>query len=189
MILPIHTYGSPVLRTVADPVEADAPELQAFIDDMIETMHGAEGIGLAAPQVGQPKRLFVIDLSLVMDELLDEGVVVPPQPMVFINPEIVDESETRSEFEEGCLSIPDIREFVDRSDEIRVRYLDRSFKPQEIVAVGMLARVVLHEYDHLDGVLFVDLISPFRRRLLRRRLKEMSVGNVEADYPLAELPV
>jgi peptide deformylase len=180
MILPIHVYGAPILEEKTIEVEADSPSVQQLIDDMIETMHGASGIGLAAPQVGRSERLFVLDLTPVADE--HEGL--PVGPMVFINPEIVEESEDEEEFEEGCLSIPDIREYVVRPEGVRLRYLDRRFQPQELEADGMFARVIQHEFDHLEGVLFIDYLSAFRRRLLRRRLKDMSEGRVEADYPL-----
>ena len=180
MILPIYVYGAPILKAGTDPVDSDSPALQSLIDDMIETMHGASGIGLAAPQVGRRERLFVIDLSAL--EVDDE--VLPTGPMIFINPEIREESEDEEEFEEGCLSIPDIREYVIRPERIRMSYLDRDFRAREIEAGGMLSRVIQHEYDHLDGILFVDHLSAFKRRLLRRRLKDMSFGKVSADYPL-----
>ncbi len=186
MILPIHVYGDPVLRAETQEVEADSAELQQLIDDMHETLRGAAGIGLAAPQVGRTERLFVVDITAMLDDLEeDERAALPPQPMVFINPEILWESEAEAEFEEGCLSIPDLRELVVRPMRIRLRYLDRHFEEQEMEVGSLMARVIQHEYDHLDGILFVDLISPFRRGLLRRRLREMARGNVEADYPLA----
>ena len=180
MILPIYVYGAPILTAGTDPVEADSPALQALIDDMIETMHGASGIGLAAPQVGRRERLFVIDLSPL--ELDEEQI--PAQPMVFINPEILEVSDEVDEFEEGCLSIPDIREFVERPIRIHIRYLDRHFMAHELEATGMLARVIQHEYDHLEGILFIDYLSVFKRQMLRRRLRDMARGLVEADYPL-----
>ncbi|WP_456427046.1 peptide deformylase [Rhodocaloribacter sp.] len=184
MILPIYVYGMPILRTPTEDVTENSEALQTLIDDMIETMHNAAGIGLAAPQVGRRERLFVVDLSPLAEELAEEGQTLPSQPMAFLNPEIIDESEAESEFEEGCLSIPDIREDVWRPERIRIRFLDRDFRPQELSLSGMIARVVQHEYDHLEGILFVDHISPFRRRLLRRRLREMARGLVEADYPV-----
>ena len=186
MILPIYIYPEPSLREPAEEVGENTPEVQDLIDSMIETMHGAAGIGLAAPQVGRSVRLFVVDLSTMAADLAEDGEVIPPQPMVFVNPEIVEEADTIVEFEEGCLSIPEIREVVERPDRIRLRYLDRSFKEQEIEAVGMLARVLQHEYDHLEGILFVDLLSAFRRRMLRRRLREMAKGEFEADYPVVQ---
>lgn len=185
MVLPIHTYGHPVLRAEAEPVEGNNAELQALIDDMIETMRGAQGIGLAAPQVGRSLRLFVVDLTAIAEREDEDTSDWPAQPMVFINPEIEAETEEECAYEEGCLSIPDLREDVTRPEGVRLKYLDRTFAEQEIDAYGILARVVQHEYDHLDGVLFVDLISPFRRKLMQRRLREMAKGDVEADYPLA----
>ncbi|MDX1548117.1 MAG: peptide deformylase [Rhodothermales bacterium] len=186
MILPIHIYGDPILRTETDDVAADSPELQQLIDDMIETMHGAAGIGLAAPQVGRTERLFVVDLRPLYEDLTPEEIAaLPPQPMAFINPEIVWESDEDCAFEEGCLSIPDLREDVVRPERITIEYLDRHFERHEMEVGSLLARVIQHEYDHLDGILFIDHISAFRRGLLKRRLREMARGQVEADYPLA----
>ena len=190
MVLPIYVYGHPVLREPAAPVEGDSPELQALLDDMIETMRGANGAGLAAPQVGRSLRLFVADLSSYADDLAeDNGGEVPDYargPLVFINPEVVvDGASGDVDAEEGCLSIPDLRETVWRPDRLRVRFLDRDFQEQELDAEGPLARVVQHEFDHLDGVLYLDHLSPLRRRLLQRRLKAIARGDVEADYPLA----
>jgi peptide deformylase len=185
MILPIRVYGDPVLREQTIPVEGDSADLQALIDSMIETMRGAEGIGLAASQVGRTERVFVVDLAPLAEPDGGDGVAWPAQPMVFINPVIEEESDEECEYEEGCLSIPDLRELVVRSERIRVRYLDRTFTPQVLEADDVLARVIQHEYDHLDGVLFTDRITPFRRRLLQRRLREMARGEVTADYPLA----
>ncbi len=198
MILPIYPYGSPVLRAETLPVEADTPDLQQLIDDMIETMHGASGIGLAAPQVGRSERLFVVDLSAMVADIENDPSAGSGQalgelpawargPVAFINPEIVDADEDAlCDYEEGCLSIPDIREDVTRPDRIRVRFLDRAFGSHETDASGMVARVVQHELDHLNGVLFIDHLSPLRRRLLKRRLREMAQGGAEADYPLAD---
>lgn len=183
MILPIRVYGDPILREVTEDVTSDSPELQELIDNMLETMRAAEGIGLAAPQVGRHERVFVVDLTPTCDTP-EELTKLPRQPMIFINPEIVWESDSESEFEEGCLSIPDIREVVVRPDQIRMTYLDRDFKSREIEVGEMLARVFQHEYDHLEGVLFIDHITPFRRRLLRRRLREIASGEVEAEYLL-----
>jgi peptide deformylase len=187
MILPIRVYGDPILRTEAEEVASDSPELQQLIDDMLETMHAAEGVGLAAPQVGRSERVFVADVTPMYEGREEEEAEreeLPPQPMVFINPAIVWESDEECEFEEGCLSIPDIREIVVRPERIRLTSLDRSFQPQEIEMGEKLARVIQHEIDHLDGVLFVDHISAFRRRLLRRKLRDMARGEVEADYVL-----
>ncbi len=184
MVLPICVYGHDALRQETDPVEENTDELQALIENMIETMRNAAGIGLAAPQVGRSERLFVVDLTPMADELAEAGESLPPQPMVVINPELVAESEETVELEEGCLSIPEVREAVSRPERIRMRYRDRSFAEQEIEAGSMLARVLQHERDHLDGILFVDYLSSFRKRLLRRPLREMVNGEVEAEYPL-----
>ena len=185
MILPIYTYGAEVLRAPAIDIEQNSDELQSFIDDMFETMDAAAGIGLAAPQVGRSIRVFIVDLTPLKEDLEEEGATVPDGPLVFINPEI-DESGDITSFEEGCLSIPDLREEVDRPSHVRITFLDRDFKPSELVADGMTARVIQHEFDHLEGILFVDRLSAFRKKLLKRRLREMAEGNVDADYLLAE---
>ncbi len=189
MILPIYAYGQPVLRERAAEIEADSPDLQALIDDMIETMHAAAGIGLAAPQIGRALRLFVADLSPYADDLAEEWGEVPEWaqgPLVFINPVLdLDSDSAEVDVEEGCLSIPDLRETVWRPDGLVVRYLDRAFQEQSLPAVGQLSRVIQHEADHLDGVLYLDHLSPLRRRLLQRRLRAIASGEAEADYPLA----
>ncbi|MGB3542450.1 peptide deformylase [Rubrivirga sp.] len=189
MILPIYAFGQPVLREPALEVEGDSPELQTLIDDMIETMHEAHGAGLAAPQIGKSLRLFVADLTSYAEDLADEDGVVPEyatKPLVFINPEIVlDEESPEVDVEEGCLSIPELRETVWRPDALKVRFLDRHFQAQEMVADGPLSRVIQHEGDHLDGVLYLDHLSPLRRRLLKRRLNAIARGDIEADYPLS----
>lgn len=184
MVLPIYVYGHDALRQETDPVEENTDELQSLIDDMIETMHNAAGIGLAAPQVGRSERLFVVDLTPMAEEMAEAEEPLPPQPMVFINPEIVEDSPETIELEEGCLSIPEVREAVSRPERVRMRYRDRDFEEQEVEAGHMLARVLQHERDHLDGILFTDYLSSFRKRLLRRPLREMVEGEVEADYPL-----
>lgn len=190
MVLPIYAYGQSVLRERAADIEGDSPELQALIDDMVETMHAASGVGLAAPQVGQGLRLFVADLSPYADDLAEEnGGEVPAYaqgPIVLINPEVhLDEDSEEVDVEEGCLSIPDLRETVWRPDRLTVRFLDRRFQPQALDAEGQLARVIQHEFDHLEGILYLDHLSPLRRRLLQRRLKAIARGDVEADYPMA----
>jgi peptide deformylase len=184
MILPIHVYGDAVLRTKTVVVSANTEEIQNLIDDMIATMRSAEGVGLAAPQIGRKERIFVADVTPMYDDPEEIASELPPQPMIFINPEIIWESEEESEIEEGCLSIPDIRELVIRPERIRLRFQDREFISRELEVGDVMARVIQHEYDHLDGILFVDHISAFRRRLLRRRLRDMARGDVEADYPL-----
>ncbi len=184
MVLPVHAYGHEALREETAPVEENSEELQTLIDNMIETMYAAAGIGLAAPQVGRSERLFVVDVTPMADEMEAENESVPPQPMVFINPELTWESDAEADFEEGCLSIPDVREVVTRPERVVVRYRDRTFEEQEREVGSVLARVIQHERDHLDGILFTDYLSSFRKRLLRRTLRKIAEGDVEADYPL-----
>lgn len=184
MILPIYVFGHDALRRDTEPVTENTEAVQTLIDNMIDTMRAANGLGLAAPQVGRTERIFVVDLLPIADDLRAEGIEVPDQPMVFINPEITWESSATSKFEEGCLSIPDVRESVRRPDRVQVEYLDRDFEEQSYEMSDMLARVVQHEYDHLEGVLFTDHLSAFRRRLLRRTLRRMADGDIEASYPL-----
>jgi len=161
-------------------VKQDSEELQKLIDQMLETMYRANGVGLAAPQVGRLIQLFVMD-SDPMTEELDEPDL---GPMVFLNPEIVELVGESIEIEEGCLSIPDVRDKVKRPSGVRVRWLDRKFLPQEMLFEGWSARVVQHEYDHLLGKLFLDYLSSFRMRLHKARLSRIDAGNVETDYPL-----
>ena len=180
MILPIHIYGSPFLTERTNEVNEDSSELQDLINNMIETMHGASGIGLAAPQVGRTERLFVVDLS----PLAEEDPDLPLEPLVFINPVIEEEGEEEEEYEEGCLSLPELREYINRPARIKLTFRDRNFNKQTMLATGMLARVIQHELDHLDGVLFIDYISSFKRRLMKRRLRDIKQGKVSTDYPV-----
>jgi len=182
MIHPIYLLGNPELRRETTTVAENSEALQDLISDMIETMHGASGIGLAAPQIGRNERIFVVDVSALEEDIVEKGLFMPPQPMAFINPQIISGSDETSTFEEGCLSIPDIHEDVDRPDSISIHYLNRSFEPQEETFAGILARVIQHEYDHLEGILFLDHITALRRRLLRRRLRDITDGVVETDY-------
>ena len=184
MILPIRLFGDPILRAPTQAVEQVDTTITALIGDMVETMHNANGIGLAAPQVGRSERLFVVDIDPLVESMSEqEQAAVPDQPMIFINPEIVWESVSEEKFEEGCLSIPDILENVIRPQGIRLIYRDASYIPQELEVDGILARVIQHEYDHLEGVLFLDRISTFRRRTLKRKLQEIAQGRTEATYP------
>ncbi|MEX2601036.1 MAG: peptide deformylase [Balneolaceae bacterium] len=180
-LLPIYTYNDPALRKVAEPVEEDSRELQEFITDLFQTMYQASGVGLAAPQVGRSMRLFVVDTSGITEDDEEES---DSGPLTFINPEIIRKSEKTVRMEEGCLSIPDVRDQVSRPEQITVRYLDRHFEEQELTAGDWLARVVQHELDHLNGVLFLDHLSAFRRRLHRAALKEIEEGLAETEYPV-----
>lgn len=180
MVLPIVTYNDPVLREKTSRIEEDSDELQAFIEDMFETMYNSNGVGLAAPQVGRAIQLFVTD----SDTMTEESDEPDAGPLVFINPEIIESGGEELKMEEGCLSIPDVRDDVVRPEMIKVRYLDRDFEEQEMETDGWLSRVIQHEYDHLQGVLFLDHLSAFRRRLHRLRLKKIEKGLLETEYPL-----
>jgi len=182
MILPIYLLGTSVLRQPSIDLEKDSTELQNLIDDMLETMDKAMGIGLAAPQIGHSKRLFVVNISAIAEEHYGADAELPDQPMVFLNATILDESENVSEFEEGCLSIPDVHEEVIRSDTVRIRYFDRKWEEQTGEFDGILSRVIQHEFDHIEGVLFIDHISPFTRRLIKRKLNEIMDGEVDVNY-------
>ncbi len=182
MISPVYLLGTSELRRPTYNVENNSAELQSLIDDMLETMAAARGIGLAAPQIGRSERLFVVDISAIAEEHYGADAQLPDQPMVFLNATILDESEDESEIEEGCLSIPDVHEELIRPDTIKIRYFDRTWTEHVGEFDGILARVIQHENDHLDGVLFIDHISPFRRRLLKRKLREIMDGVVDVDY-------
>lgn len=178
MILPIYAFGNPVLKKVAEPIDSNFPGLAKLIEDMYETMYESNGIGLAAPQIGQSIRLFITDGSPV------ESIKGDDFKKVFINPEIVNEHGDKWTFEEGCLSIPNIRENVIRHPVVHLSYLDENFKPFEEEFDGMRARIIQHEYDHLEGILFTDRISSLKRQLLAGRLSNISKGKTKADYKL-----
>lgn len=178
MILPIYTLGDAVLRQKAELVTGVDKNLDKLIKDMFETMYQADGIGLAAPQVGQSLDLLVVDISVTK-----EGR--DTLPMVFINPEFIDKQGSCS-MEEGCLSVPGINDFVERPEIITVRFRDEHFNERIETFDGMSARVIQHEYDHLQGTLFVDYLSAFRKTLLKNRIRDIQKGTVEVDYLLAE---
>lgn len=180
MVLPIVAYGDPVLRKMGADITKDYPGLDKLIDDMFETMEKAKGVGLAAPQVGKAIRLFVIDSNKMYDE--DEK----PEGIreVFINARIIEESGDEWGYEEGCLSIPGIRENVYREEDIIIQYYDRNFKFQEKKLTGLTARVVQHEYDHIEGKLFIDHLKPLKKSLLKGRLEKISKGIVDASYKM-----
>jgi peptide deformylase len=185
MILPIVAYGNPVLKRVADKITSDYPDLYELIENMWETMYAAHGVGLAAPQIGLSIRLFVIDASLFVDEEeMDQEEIDTLNDLkkVFINPIIEEEQGELWSFNEGCLSIPDVREDVSRKEEIVVSYVDENFTPQQLKLNGLAARVVQHEYDHIQGVLFTDHLSPLKKRLIKKRLTSISKGSVSVEY-------
>ncbi|QBQ39651.1 peptide deformylase [Sphingobacterium psychroaquaticum] len=186
MKLPIVAYGDPVLRKKAEEIEEDYPNLKQLIDDMFETMYGAHGVGLAAPQIGLSIRLFVIDGSPFAEDDEDgEGdATLKDFKKVFINPIIVEESGEKWGFSEGCLSIPDISEEVMRPSNVVINYLDENFEEQEISLSGLAARIVQHEYDHIDGKLFTDKLGPLKKAMLKGKLDSISKGMVRVGYKM-----
>jgi len=185
MILPIVAYGDPVLRKVGKEIDADYPELDTLIANMRETMYNASGVGLAAPQIGKDIRLFLIDATpFAEDEELteEERNVLQNFNRVFINPQIIKEEGEEWAFNEGCLSIPDVREDVYRQETITIEYQDESFKKHTEVLNGLAARVFQHEYDHIEGVLFTDKLSSLKKRLIKKKLDNISKGKIKADY-------
>ena len=178
MILPIVAFGTPVLKQKAKNIDKDYEGLLELIDNMFETMHEASGVGLAAPQIGKSIRLFIVDASPFEE---DEPELKDFQ-QVFLNPEILEEEGEEWSFNEGCLSIPHIREDVSRKPKIRIRYQDEHFDNYEEDFEGIAARIIQHEYDHIEGVLFTDYLSPLKKRLLKRKLNDISKGNIRVDY-------
>lgn len=188
MILPIRAYGDPVLKKMAQDIEPGHAGLEQLIADMFETMYAANGVGLAAPQIGQSVRLFIVDASPFAED--DEDGTPPEEPelrdfkKVFINPYIVEEEGEEWPFEEGCLSIPNIREEVYRQPKIVLQYQDENFVDKEETFEGFAARVIQHEHDHLDGILFTDLLEPLRKRLIQGRLRDISKGRTDVKYKM-----
>ncbi|MEQ8524932.1 peptide deformylase [Gracilimonas sp.] len=178
-ILPIVTYDDPVLRKQADEIEEDSPELQTLIDNMLETMYNADGVGLAAPQIGRSIKLFVMDT----DSMIEDGEV-PYGPMVFINPLILEKRGNKVPLEEGCLSIPEVNDKVFRPETVVIEFFDRDFNKHRLEAEGWTSRVIQHEYDHLEGVLFLDYLSAFKKRMHKKELKEIDEGNKKVKYPV-----
>lgn len=184
MIRPIVAYGDPVLRKEGVEISADYPGLQDLIDDMLETMQAAHGVGLAAPQIGKSIRLFVVDTAGFVDEGEEDEEGLKDFKKVFINAQIEEESEEGFIFNEGCLSIPDVRGEVERPDQITISYYDRNFNKQVETYEGLKGRVIQHEYDHIDGVLFTDHLTPLRKTMLKKRLKNISQGKVHVHYKM-----
>jgi peptide deformylase len=181
MILPIFAFGQPVLKQVAKDITADYEGLNQLIEDMWETMYQAYGVGLAAPQIGLGIRIFVVDSTQIKDEMRkgEQGV-----KKVFINAHVIEESGKSWGYEEGCLSIPHVRGEVERLDTVRIKYMDENFVEFEETYSGINARVIQHEYDHIDGVLFTDKLKPLKKKLIQRRMNDIAAGKVRADYKL-----
>ena len=180
MKLPIIAYGHPVLRKKADDITKGYPNLDELIANMFETMYNAQGVGLAAPQVGLSIRLFVIDAS----PFADEDSELENFKKVFINAHVIDEEGEKWDFNEGCLSIPDIREDVSRHQTLKLSYYDENWQHHEETFSGLAARVIQHEYDHIDGKLFTDKLSPLRKTMLKSRLDAISKGQINVAYKM-----
>ena len=185
MILPIVAYGDPVLRKKGTKISKEYPKLDELLESMYETMYGAFGVGLAAPQIGLPIRLFIVDTTpFAEDEDLDqeERDFLKDFKQTFINPKILDEQGDEWAFNEGCLSIPDVREDVFRQPNITIEYYDEEFKKHTKDFTGLAARVIQHEYDHIEGILFTDKISTLKKRLIKGKLANISKGKISVDY-------
>ncbi|WP_027138895.1 peptide deformylase [Gaetbulibacter saemankumensis] len=187
MILPIVAYGDPVLKKVGTDIDKDYPNLNELLDNMFETMYNAYGVGLAAPQIGLPIRLFIIDATpFSEDEDLtpEEQKALNGFKRVFINATILEEEGKEWAFNEGCLSIPDIREDVNRKPKVTIEFQDENFAWHTETYDGLVARVIQHEYDHIEGVLFTDKLSSLKKRLLKGRLSNISKGKINVDYKM-----
>ncbi len=180
MILPIFVYGQPVLRKKAEEINPDYPALDKLLTDMWETMDKCDGVGLAAPQIGVSVRLFVIDAGSFSEDYPETDGF----RKAFINPEIEETFGEEKLFNEGCLSLPSLREDVKRNDSIKIKYCDENFQIKTEEYSGILARIIQHEYDHLEGKMFIDRLSPLRRRLLKKKLDAISIGKVDVAYKI-----
>jgi peptide deformylase len=185
MIIPIYGYGEPVLRQVGEEITPNYPNLSAIIDNMYDTMYNAYGVGLAAPQVGLPIRLFIIDTEPFSDSndlTMDEQLQLKNFKKTFINAKMILEDGKEWCFNEGCLSIPDVREDVYRNERITIEYCDENFIKKTEVFDGLIARVIQHEYDHIEGVLFTDKISMLKKTLIKKKLQNIMDGKAFPDY-------
>ena len=186
MILPVVAYGSPILRKVCDEINAGYPGLDKLLDDMWDTLYNSNGVGLAAPQINKPVRLFIIDTMQVVEDFNDEDKRKYPNEkpikQVFINAQKIEETGELWPYNEGCLSIPKVREDIHRTRLVRVKYLDENFIAHEGEFHGITARVIQHEYDHIEGKLFIDYLSQLKKRLIKKKLEDISAGKVKTDY-------
>ena len=187
MILPIVAYGDPVLKKKAKEIDKDYPKLEELINNMWDTMYNAYGVGLAAPQIGLPIRMFMIDPApFAEDEELDatEQEALKNMRKVFINPQIIEETGEEWAFSEGCLSIPDVREDVFRQPDITIEYYDENWEKHTDNYSGLAARVIQHEYDHIEGILFTDKLSSLKKRLIKSKLTNISKGKINVEYKM-----
>ena len=184
MLLPVYAYGQPVLKKVSVQIGPEYLDLQELISNMWDTMYHADGVGIAAPQVGHGIRLFVIDTEQVDRKEGKESPTDTPFKQVFINAQILAETSTPWNYEEGCLSIPDIRGDVERPEGIRIRWQDEKFEEHEAHFTGINARVIQHEYDHIEGILFTERLKPLKKRLIQRRMEAIKGGRVKTDYKM-----
>lgn len=180
MILPVYAYGQPVLKKVAQEIDQDFEGLSDLLEDMWETMYHAQGVGIAAPQIGQSLRLFLVDTVQAMDEgEEDQGI-----KKAFINAQVIEENGDLWAYEEGCLSIPNVKGDVERYEKVKIKYQDENFNEFTEVYEGINARVILHEYDHIEGKLFTEKLKPLKKKMISRKLDQIKKGKVKADYRL-----
>ncbi|MCB0524317.1 MAG: peptide deformylase [Saprospiraceae bacterium] len=181
MLLPIYAYGQPVLKKVAEPITPDYPDLKELIDNMWQTMYNADGVGLAAPQIGLSVRLFVVD-TLEVERKSEKSDTDIGMKQVFINAQMQEETGELWPYEEGCLSIPRVTGDVERNKQIRITWQDENFESHEAVFTGINARVIQHEYDHIEGTLFTEKLKPLKKRLIQRKLEDIRTGRIKTDY-------
>lgn len=186
MNLPIVAYGSPILRKVCDDIDPNYEGLEKLLEDMWETLYNSNGVGLAAPQINKPIRLFLVDSKQILENLDEEDIDAYPNDEgykgVFINAKVIDLSGEEWKYNEGCLSIPKVREDITRFEKVEIEFLDESFKKHKKTFNGITARVILHEYDHIEGKLFIDYLKPIKRALIKRKLEDISKGKITMDY-------
>lgn len=189
MILPIVAYGAPVLRTVCKEIASDYNGLSKLMEDMWETMYASSGVGLAAPQINKDIRLFIVDSTQIFEGMDDDEkkkyADAPGVKQVFINAHIKELNGEEWAYNEGCLSIPKIREDIVRNEEVTLEYVDEQFQPHTQTFKGITARVILHEYDHIEGKLFIDYLKPLKRRLIKGKLEDISKGKIKVDYKMS----
>lgn len=188
MILPIVAYGNPVLRTKCEDINRDYPGLDKLIADMWETMYASNGVGLAAPQINKAIRLFVVDSAQMFEaseDTAEEFDDAPGIKEVFINPQILQLDGVEWDYEEGCLSIPKIREDVSRPELVTIKYFNENFEEKTVTYTGLSARIIQHEYDHIEGKLFIDYLKPLKRKLLKSKLDDITKGKVRVDYKMS----